>query len=81
MATLPYVVNNPGKNIGFMKMFTRMGAYPLDASSVFNSRAELEAYINEAGSYRPCPGGIKGAGRVQGASKRPGAGLRYRGGH
>jgi len=51
MANLPYVTGNESKVLGIMKMYSRMGAYPLDATSVFNTKAELEAYINETGSY------------------------------
>jgi len=51
MANLPYITGNESKVLGIMKMYSRMGAYPLDATSVFNTKAELEAYINETGSY------------------------------
>ena len=51
MANLPYVSGNESKVLGILKMYSRMGAYPLDATSVFNTKADLEAYINEAGSY------------------------------
>ena len=51
MATLPYVELNPNKVFGALKMYSRIGAFPLDPTSVFNTKAEVEAYINETGSY------------------------------
>ena len=47
MANLPYTSGNENKVLGILKMYSRMGAYPLDATSVFNSKADLEAYIAE----------------------------------
>ena len=51
MANLPYVNLQSEKVLGIMKMYSRMGAYPLDATSVFASVEDLLAYISEAGSY------------------------------
>ena len=51
MAVLPYLTGNEDKVLGIMKMYSRMGAYPLDGTSVFNTKEELLEYIAEAGSY------------------------------
>ena len=51
MANLPYIDGNESKVLGILKMYSRMGAYPLDATSVFNTKEDLLEYINETGSY------------------------------
>ena len=51
MANLPYIDGNESKVLGLLKMYSRMGAFPLDATSVFNTKEDLLAYINETGSY------------------------------
>ena len=51
MANLPYVAKNPNKVFSALKMYSRAGQFPLDPTSVFETKAQAEAYINEAGSY------------------------------
>ena len=51
MATLPYVTKNPNKVFGALKMYSRVGAFPLDPTSVFETVADVQSYINETGSY------------------------------
>ena len=51
MANLPYTSGNESKVLGILKMYSRMGAYPLDATSVFNTKQDLLDYISEKGSY------------------------------
>ena len=51
MANLPYINGNENKVLGMLKMYARMGQFPLDPTSVFNTKEELLEYINEPGSY------------------------------
>ncbi len=51
MATLPFVTENPNKVFSALKMYSRAGQFPLDPTSVFETKAQAEAYINETGSY------------------------------
>jgi len=51
MANLPYITEFPNKIFSALKMYSRVGAFPLDPTSVVNTKADLESYINETGSY------------------------------
>ena len=51
MANLPYVAKNPNKVFSALKMYSRAGQFPLDPTSVFETKVQAEAYINETGSY------------------------------
>lgn len=51
MANFPYSEKNPNLSVGVIKMFQRMGQYPIDPSTVFNTVDELNEYINARGSY------------------------------
>lgn len=51
MANLPYVAKNPNKVFSALKMYSRAGQFPLDPTSVFETKAQAEAYIKETGSY------------------------------
>ena len=51
MATLPYIEANPNKIFSALKMYSRAGNFPLDPTSVFNTKEDAEAYIAEEGSY------------------------------
>ena len=51
MAKLPYIDLNPNKIFSALKMYSRAGNFPLDPTSVFNTKEDAEAYISEAGSY------------------------------
>ena len=50
MANLPYGQDS-AQIFATYKTYARGGAFPLDDSSVFNTKADLDAYINEEGSY------------------------------
>ena len=49
MANLPYGQDS-AQIFATYKTYARGGAFPLDDSSVFNTKADLDAYINEEGS-------------------------------
>ena len=51
MANLPYIDLNPNKIFSALKMYSRAGNFPLDPTSVFNTKEDAEAYISEEGSY------------------------------
>ena len=51
MANFPYINENENLVLGLLKMYSRMGAFPIDPTSVFNNKDEVLAYINEPGSY------------------------------
>ena len=51
MANLPYITANPNKIFSALKMYSRAGNFPLDPTSVFDTKADAEAYIAEDGSY------------------------------
>ena len=41
----------PDRITGALKMYSRLGSFPLDSSSVFNTHLELIDYVNAPGSY------------------------------
>ena len=47
MANLPYITANPNKIFSALKMYSRAGNFPLDPTSVFDTKADAEAYIAE----------------------------------
>lgn len=51
MARTPYKELYPNNIFTALKMYERTGAWPLDPSSVFDTVEELQAYIDEEGSY------------------------------
>lgn len=51
MSNCPYEEKNSDRIIGILKMYSRLGPYPLDSSSVFNTYEEMMLYINEEGSH------------------------------
>lgn len=51
MSYLPYIQDFPNNAIGTLRMLHRLGAFPLDPSTVFNTRTELEEYVNVDGSH------------------------------
>lgn len=51
MANFPYITANPNKIFSALKMYSRAGNFPLDPTSVFDTKADAEAYIAEEGSY------------------------------
>ena len=51
MANLPYITAFSNKIFSALKMYSRVGAFPLDPTSVLNTRDDLVSYITEKGSY------------------------------
>lgn len=51
MSDCPYIKIHGDKVLGILKMYSRMGAYPLDSTSVFDTYEKMIEYINEPGSY------------------------------
>lgn len=50
MARQPYTEKFSNRSLVVLKMFERMGAHPLDPTSVFDTKLDAEAYISEEGS-------------------------------
>ena len=51
MSESSYTKIHGDKVLGILKMYSRMGAYPLDSTSVFDTYEKMIEYINEPGSY------------------------------
>ena len=51
MANIPYIEKYDNKIFSALKMYSRVGAFPLDPTSVFNTKQDLLDYISEKGSY------------------------------
>ena len=51
MSLYPYIDKYPELVTGVIKMYQRMGPYPMDPSTVFETKEDLLEYVNMKGSY------------------------------
>ena len=51
MSLYPYIDKYPELVTGVIKMYQRMGPYPMDPSTVFKTKEDLLEYVNMKGSY------------------------------
>lgn len=51
MAEYPYISKYPKRVVDVVRMYHRLGPYPLDPSSVFSTYDEMKAYVESEDSY------------------------------